>query len=332
MFFVLSGYLITRILLSTKSSARYFRSFYVRRLLRIFPLYYAVLLGTIVILPRFIVHTPAIDALLHRQVLLWTFTMNYEPLAFGAGPIVLLHFWSLAVEEQFYLLWPAVVFLANRKRLRWICYATIVAAPLLRLTLLLLGDPLAPYFITPCRADALAFGALIAVESIDAAGASRLTTIARRSMAPLTALMAALTIFGMLNVVPQPMLVPKAVLSKCVSLTVVGAFFAALLVLLLNPDGGWRWIRSAFSNRVLRWVGKYSYGIYIFHFTLTPVAHRAFASAGLDRIANPFLYRLAYFLIASALSIAAAYVSWHLMEKRFLRLKKYFSAATDKQS
>lgn len=103
LFFVLSGYLITRILLSTKESPRYFTTFYGRRALRIFPLYYAVLVAVLLILPRLVPPTPELDAILGRQVFLWTYLSNWVRDTFNSDYAALKHFWSLSVEEQFYL-------------------------------------------------------------------------------------------------------------------------------------------------------------------------------------------------------------------------------------
>ena len=111
LFFVLSGFLITRILIQSKGSTYYFRNFYLRRSFRIFPLYYAVLVGLFVVAP-IASHSPAVQELARHQIWYWTYTVNFLAANTNGEACGLhtVHFWSLSVEEQFYLIWPAVVF------------------------------------------------------------------------------------------------------------------------------------------------------------------------------------------------------------------------------
>src|SRR5262249_13935552 len=108
LFFVLSGFLITGILLDTRERPDYFRGFFVRRVLRIFPLYYAALIGTLI----------AGDT----SIWLWTYLSNFHP------NTALPHFWSLAVEEQFYLVWPVVVWFAGRRGVLAVGSVMVIAA------------------------------------------------------------------------------------------------------------------------------------------------------------------------------------------------------------
>jgi len=144
LFFVLSGFLITGILLDTRSSPHYFRKFWVRRALRIFPLYYGVLL---------------VAALFgHGSIYLWTYTNNFAT-AFGHGDPTFPHFWSLAVEEQFYLLWPLVVWLVARRGVVALSVALSALAIASRIYARHRWGYEAAYEFTPCRMDALAIGA-----------------------------------------------------------------------------------------------------------------------------------------------------------------------------
>src|SRR5260370_16732322 len=133
LFFVLSGFLITGLLLDAKNDPHYFRNFYARRILRIFPLYYLVLALLFLVLPRLIALTPALELARERQVWLWTYTANFYIAAKSswAALTYVSHFWSLAIEEHFYLLWPLAVFLLSRETLARICLAAIGGAPLL---------------------------------------------------------------------------------------------------------------------------------------------------------------------------------------------------------
>src|SRR5262245_8154482 len=123
LFFVLSGFLITGILFDAKGKLHYFRNFYMRRALRIFPLYYAALAVMLWLLPlvsaTFATEVqPAVDA----QGWLWLYGANVLQSVRGSwclGPLN--HFWSLAIEEHFYLAWPAVIFLSSRRTAMRIC-------------------------------------------------------------------------------------------------------------------------------------------------------------------------------------------------------------------
>src|SRR3954471_24953128 len=123
LFFVLSGLLITGLLLDAKGQTHYFRNFYARRTLRIFPLYYFVLAILFLVLPRLWPLTPLMEDARAHQGWLWTYTANFYIAARSswAALTYVTHFWSLAIEEHFYLLWPLVVFCFRRQILERIC-------------------------------------------------------------------------------------------------------------------------------------------------------------------------------------------------------------------
>lgn len=135
LFFVLSGFLITGILLDTRESPNYFRSFYARRALRIFPLYYLVLTASLLI-TRF---TPALNYVLpipHDRIFYFVYLNNWWPLLRDTWHANIIgHFWSLAVEEQFYLLWSLCVFLVSPKLLKPVAAVGILSALAIRLAL-----------------------------------------------------------------------------------------------------------------------------------------------------------------------------------------------------
>jgi len=136
LFFVLSGFLISGILLDAKSEPHYFRNFYARRILRIFPLYYGYLIVALVLGRAFSYYgstTLRLEA--QSQVWLWTYTSNLCEAFHQHYFDMFRHFWSLAVEEQFYLVWPVVILLAPRRRLTWICIGGVVVGPSARILL-----------------------------------------------------------------------------------------------------------------------------------------------------------------------------------------------------
>ncbi len=164
LFFVLSGYLITSILLRNREASNYFSTFYARRAFRILPIYYVVV-GLYVLGKSFTLsHTlfdgpiPTWTYLVGIQNFWMTFEKTYG--AFWLGGT-----WSLAIEEQFYLIFPMVVLFLSLHRLRLVLLALMIACPLLRIWAYWYGEPFAGYgyyFLTPFRADNLAIGALIA--------------------------------------------------------------------------------------------------------------------------------------------------------------------------
>ncbi|MCM2317055.1 MAG: acyltransferase, partial [Thermoanaerobaculia bacterium] len=163
LFFVLSGFLITGKLIEARSEAEPFRNFYARRALRIFPLYYLALLVTLFALPamsgRFEVPSAA------DQLPFWLYYSNFQMPRIDFGGLTSLgHFWSLAVEEQFYLLWPAIVLRGSLSRTRQVCVAVFALAPLARLAALLGGAAWQVTFQwTPLRGDGLVVGATLAL-------------------------------------------------------------------------------------------------------------------------------------------------------------------------
>src|SRR5262249_32690328 len=163
LFFVLSGFLITGILLDTKLDAHYFRSFYVRRVLRIFPLYYLTLIVAFLALPHLMDLGDWPEQARRYEIWHWSYLTNW----FGSVP-GLSHFWSLAVEEQFYLIWPFVVFSLSTDRLMRTCGALVVTALLIRIVMVVGHAPVSwNYTFTITRWDALGCGAAIAVAMRD---------------------------------------------------------------------------------------------------------------------------------------------------------------------
>src|SRR5512137_2924489 len=163
LFFVLSGFLITGILLDARGGPGYFRAFYARRVLRIFPLYYAYLAVLFLAVPALL---PALDVRRETQGWLWTYLGNVlfaREGGFQASPFTG-HFWSLAVEEQFYLFWPFLVWLLPRRWLAAACLGLVAGAFALRFAIhRTTFNATAAYVLTPARMDALAMGALVAI-------------------------------------------------------------------------------------------------------------------------------------------------------------------------
>ncbi len=309
LFFVLSGFLITGILLDTAGSPHYFRAFYARRALRIFPLYY------IYIAAFFFGVLPLAHALNRpvppgpAQGWYWLYLSNWRS-ALGPDYAFLSHLWSLSIEEQFYLVWPPLVLWLGRRRLPWLCGLLIAAAPLLRFAWRI--HPYSPEFLyrlTPFRVDTLAWGALLAVIVRNETGLTRLLRWAPPLAGAAAAGLAGIfVVFGTKN--SQPVV-------AVAGYTLFGILY---LFVVLTGFRGWRPLRAT----LLRTFGKYSYGVYVLHFPLVGYFYLAMEPAA--RVIGAVPAALVGFLLGSAISLGLARLSWLVLEQRFLAWKDRFQA------
>jgi peptidoglycan/LPS O-acetylase OafA/YrhL len=314
LFFVLSGFLITGNLLDTRGASNYFSAFFGRRALRIMPLYFAVLCIAFVIAPALTTVPPELRATQSHQVWLWTFLVNwtqpYEGAVYGFG-----HFWSLAVEEQFYLLWPLAVLLCRPAALLWVCGAAVLTALVVRVLLLVAHFPHETlYMFTVCRMDALAFGACVAA-------LIRIPTVLERLQRAAPAVAIAATIALLATVAATRGLAMYEVSTQTVGYTVLSLAFALVILLAALPTTGFlRAVMRFLACMPLRLVGRYSYGMYVFHLPL----HVFFGMAVLHRIApNPTAAQeLIYTAVMIVASFLLAALSYELFERRFLSLKR----------
>jgi peptidoglycan/LPS O-acetylase OafA/YrhL len=294
LFFIISGFLISRILIRSKGSPNYFFNFYARRGLRIWPLYYAVLALSFALL-KFGPPQPSMTTEIHVWVYL-TYLQNliygHQPVPVGLSPT-----WTLAVEEQFYLTWPLIVYFSSRKTLRWLCLALMIAAPIIRF-----WDHFDSWN-TLCQLDALALGALLACEGYDP---ERLLRICRYAV----------------------LLFPLGMLLHASGIAWIDRWFngnlfeiyggAALVYLTMQTSTA---AASIFANSLLRYIGKISYGIYLFN---VPVfAALGYVLKGI-RHSPSITTHIIFLLIGSAMTIGVAALSYSLFESPLLRLKKYF--------
>ena len=310
LFFVLSGFLITGILYDAKGSQRYFRNFYIRRTLRIFPLYYGVLFLTLVVLPLLVPLAASLFAVADRhQAWLWLYGSNFllaqKEAWFLDG---FTHFWSLAVEEHFYLVWPLVIFFCSRRAAMLACGGFIVVAVALRVGLSAVGGhDVAIEVLTPCRMDALALGGLLALAARGPGGPRGLVRWVVGA-----AVLGSLFLAGV-----------WAWSGSTWSLewSLYPCWFGALIVLAITTDPA-RWPGRFWNSRALQFCGKYSYGWYVFQGLLVPVLPVLFSADDLAFwLDSPFGGRILFILWGGTVSLAVALLSWHLYEKHFLRLK-----------
>jgi len=315
LFFVLSGFLITGILLDARGTTGYFRAFYLRRVLRIFPLYYAYLAILFFLLPALF---PALEVKGATQGWLWTYLGNIlfaREGGFQASPYTG-HFWSLAVEEQFYLLWPFLVWLLPRRRLAVLCVGLVAGAFVLRFAIhRTTFNATAAYVLTPARMDALAMGALVAIAMREPAWWPRVRLGAPWVLSAAAGAVAAVWVgqgglFGGDPVVQVWAFGP------------IAAGFAALLVLAVDGNGGSPLSRGL-TRPGLRAAGKYSYGLYVLHYPVLLALEAAGLTSAMlaGRLGGRLAGVAAFVAIAGAVTFAGALLSWDLLEKRFLRWK-----------
>lgn len=302
LFFVLSGFLITGILLDApRTTGRYFGVFYLRRAVRIFPLYYAVLAGV------FLTRPAGPDG----SAWYWFFASNLGATLKGdwlvpPEGVSLSHFWSLAVEEQFYLVWPLVVRFVCRKWLERICVCLVLMAPLIHFAFHFSGNAVAAYQFTATRLNTLAAGALLAMVFREP---ERWRTWMRH--APTVGWTAgAITLLGL-------------IFPLRISLVPFAPFlWGALLMRVMQPLST---INRGFSGQVLVTFGKYSYGLYLLHYLFDPWLKNTLYPEWIVGIAGSGATSVVLFMIvATALTFAAALVSWNVLEKPFLSLKRHF--------
>jgi len=319
LFFVLSGFLITGILLDARDAPDYYRSFFVRRALRIFPLYYATLLVLLVLLPALGLVPASFKRDAMVELSYWAYFSNwYGP--FHQGEESVSHFWSLALEEQFYFLWPFVI---HRRSAGWVmrlCLAIAAASLLLRVVMLLAGVPAqAIYQFLVTRMDALALGGAVAAAFRVPSAAS--WTLDHR---------------GFLLGASAISLVAGAVISRgyysidAITLTLGFTFLAIAFALLVAAGVAADRLGPAEWLEPLRWsflrrVAKYSYAMYVLsvplHFL---VGKPALAALGFDA-GSSVLVGFTYIIVGTALSFLAAAASFHLLEAPFLNLKDRFA-------
>ncbi len=297
LFFVLSGFLITGILIDAKNSKEYFKNFYARRCLRIWPLYYSVLLFMFVLIPLL---RPSEAAVIFekRSSPWWAYPLFLQNFlvpvpTMATGPLGVT--WSLAIEEQFYLIWPLVVRFCSVEQLRRIALVVICASPLLRLYLSVHGVGIYSNFF--CRMDGLMAGALLA--------------LLVRSPAFEPVRLVKFAWLFLLVALPAAIVIDRYNVRWLVlSFTALSAL--AFIFLSLFSES--RLVRTVMTNPFLTYTGGISYGLYLLH----KIPFDIEQSLHLDR------YPQAALALGLLGSYALAALSWRFVETPFLRLKRFF--------
>jgi peptidoglycan/LPS O-acetylase OafA/YrhL len=369
LFFVLSGFLITGILLEAKGSPHYFGNFYARRSLRIFPLYYGLLTLLFFVLP-WLAATPATAAWTQhylgdllaigqanaaQQKWLWFYGSNIRMAAAGNGWIFgsLSHFWSLAVEEHFYLIWPVLVFCCSTRALARVCLALAAASMLCREGFLLGGlSPEYIYVLSPCRFDGLALGGFVAALTQLWRNGSALSSAqdasARPGILPSIRLVFGIeppangsgssellhAAFSRLFLVLLPFTVLTLLLRGrfewfviIIGHTLFACTFAAALPGAVLAQSASSLIRGRWlCYKPLQILGKYSYGLYVLHpFIAEPWEKLLSTPMAQNLLGKSYALKVILHLgLNLPIGLLLAWLVWHGYEKHFLRLKRFF--------
>lgn len=311
-FFVLSGFLITGILLKCRqyvnseqqTSLLALRQFYIRRFLRIFPLFYTTLaLAAILNIPPV------------RQTIVWhiLYLSNVYFAIQGNFPISISHLWSLAVEEQFYLLWPwLVLFLPKRAILPAIIFLIFIG-PLFRLVGVMVNlNEVAIWVLTPGSLDSLGLGSLLAYLKHREEQLNGLTEKIIK--------VCFLTGFPLLLLVQTlEHIAPNMITSTIFGDISLGLTFTWLVA---QAAEGFRGITGkALEFTPLVYLGKISYGIYVIHLFIPYLINKAIHLLGLTSYSSKPVIVI---LLSTAVTLILAMISWHFLEKPINNFKKFF--------
>lgn len=319
LFFVLSGFLITGILYETLTAPGYYKNFYARRVLRIFPIYYLVVtvltvVGIFLGVHWKVGHLLFLAYLGYPGALIW-------PVLIQASPyIAVTHLWSLSLEEQFYMVWPWVIArLRTPGKMLRACLVIAGVAVVLRTVVYTTGwlNTAWAYTFLLCRADAIAVGAAMAI-LVRSAWQRRLL-----ACAPYVFFLAAGAITALCSLRRTVEHDDPAVAT--LGFSIIAIMYGALLLSSLRSHS---WLEWVFSLPLLRMFGKYSYGLYLYHFPLTVV---------LSPMKEFFVTRTHSYLVGTSLHLAfniainlgVAAASFHFIESPILRLKDRFKYGQD---
>jgi peptidoglycan/LPS O-acetylase OafA/YrhL len=319
LFFIISGFLITRILLEERykseqlqySRQPILKNFYIRRFLRIFPVYYATIFIGIVL------QHPDMLASWKWHV---TYLSNFLFAIRGEYMGDVSHFWSLAVEEQFYILWPIVIlFLPKRFLLPWISFSIFIAPIFRYVCMFILKQNDVTVSVLPVSSmDCLSAGALLAYLKSNYTD-ENVRRVALNILGKTSAVCAILFIlFNSFTSVPDGYEWHAIFVSR---LLLVPALLGIVIVFINGFKGI---VGRMLESNILIYPGKISYGIYLFHFFIPGSTYWLFSQLNLS--ANP----LVSLVINIFLLLALASISWYCFEAPINQLKNYFPYRNNK--
>jgi peptidoglycan/LPS O-acetylase OafA/YrhL len=313
LFFVLSGFLITEILLKTKEQKNYLPNFYIRRILRIFPLYYGSLILFFSLAPLISQFKDQYSYYSANQGMLWMHLQNWLYIAKPRldNHTVFSHFWSLSIEEQFYLVWPLIILACHQtRRLVLLIYVALLGSIVFRfMTWSYFGNGDTNFLLQyMTRIDGLCVGSLIAAWRTD-----------RAQMATKKILRLGGTFFG-LHI--AAFLVSKTIFPGIPHFTIFGystiaVSFGFLLNFLMEKRN--RLTKFLFENKPMKGLGKISYGVYIYHWPIF-VLFKIFVADRMLKLGMP--ENIVISIAATTLTILVSVISYNFFEKKLLALRE----------
>jgi peptidoglycan/LPS O-acetylase OafA/YrhL len=291
-------------LLDSKNRTHFYRRFYTRRVLRILPAYYSLLIFLLLL------HSSS-PAFVGLSFIYLANVTNFFGVACGYGPL-----WSLAVEEHFYIVWPAVAHRVTRERLAWISAAIVVAVPILRAISFIVGWRSGLAWYTWFVADGLAAGALLAI--------LLRTSITRRQVKRVCGLLLGFALILAVAGTPFGILTRDRILGAALQWTTIHALFAGILLLFLLA--GSSSAKQYVNLSLLRFFGYISYGLYLDHLLAFRMYDRLCRHYFPQFIPSSGHFELVVlkFIVAGGAAVGIAYLSRRFFEEKFLRLKDSF--------
>lgn len=325
LFLVLSGFLITGILVDTRGEPHFLRNFYARRALRIFPLYYLVVVTAFATAPlqrrhpQMAPYVPDHTSWIYYFLYLINWFIPFSSKATGYFSL----YWTLAIEEQFYLFWPVLVAKLRPRTFTTVCLAICMLVPLLRIALGLHSSASQFTFTnTFTRMDSLGWGALAAI--------ILRSPEARARVKPLLFWVASTCCIIVLFIdFPLHDFYTRGFPTQSVGFTVIAIGFSCLLLMAYDSE-----LRQGKLASLLRWgvfthFGRYSYGMYIFHSLILIAMELVFQRYAWFGYSFPL--GLALFVFFFGVCYAVGGTSFHLFEKHFLRLKVFFEIPSERK-
>lgn len=308
MFFVLSGFLITGILVDSTNSEHYFRNFFHRRILRIFPIYYLMFLCLFIV--GWWLKQPLMDAFWY---FVWgqNFILGFTDFK-AAFPPAYNHTWSLAVEQQFYLFWPLIIYyIRNKIYLMLLIIALFFCSIYSRYCISLYVDLAISWTVLVSNLDTLLAGAIVAV--------ALRSDIEQRMLKKIAWLVLIASVIGYVGMIYSLKLTyfwqSKLSLishSGQILLGFLGPIFASIIILIFKSTSI---LGKVLSFSAFRYIGKISYGLYLYHYPIYIYGEPLLKRMGIENFIMLLLLKL-------SITFLVAVISWHFLERRVLSLEQ----------
>jgi peptidoglycan/LPS O-acetylase OafA/YrhL len=319
LFFALSGFLITRILLNTKANPHYYKNFFIRRMLRIFPLYYVISISCILF--GYFIYAPLITPittnaayyLTYTQNILFTLNNDFVP------KTIINHFWSLCVEEHFYLIWPFIIYYLSPKKILIVSSILIILSKVISVCMVAYDLTYVPvYVFSLTRFDSLLSGSLIAVICLH--WKYILEKYLIRSIISISFIM--LVFYGYTFIKHNgsfAALNPENAIMDSYSLIILlnSLLFSCMIAFALYDNKFSRFV----SNKIFTQLGKYSYGIYVYHLPIYLLLGPILKDIISTTVHSKTIGSISSSFILTALACTVSIISYNLFEKKFMALK-----------